>query len=179
MIRNAVLSASAALLTALCLTAAARPAMAQLTLSINNRTCADLEISLADAPGCAPGVPGCAVVARRGFTSKLMVYQPYRPGYLVLAAEGACTASNTKLKGECLVRIKTVYQRVPGIGIYHRDAYPEGQSAGGQYGSPFYDPDIVVPALPTLVTVEINQGICDFDAGERICEVFCRSDDQQ
>lgn len=157
-----------------------RPVSAQLTLSINNRSCADLDVSLADAPGCAPGVPGCSVEARKGFTTKLVVHQPYRPGYMRLAAQGECLGRNTKLAGECLIRIKTVYQRVPGLSVYRGpDAYMEGQSAGGQYGSPFYDLEFSVPALPTLVTVDIYQGICDVDAGMRICELICRSDDQQ
>jgi hypothetical protein len=179
-VRAAGRIAAAALTAALALGAA--PSRAQLTLSIDNRTCADLEVGLADAPGCAPGVPGCFTEARRGFTTKLAVNQPYRPGYLRLSAQGECPGRNTKIAGECLVRLKTVYKRVPGpgIGVYREpEAWSEGQSAGGQYGSPFYDLDLVVPALPTLVTVEIQQGICELDAGVRRCEAVCRADDQQ
>lgn len=177
--RAAVLGLMAA---ALAIALGAAPARAQLTLSINNRTCADLEVGLADAPGCAPGVPGCFVEARKGFTSKLAVNQPYRPGYLRLSARGECPGRNTRIAGECLVRLKTVYQRVPvpGFGVYREpEAWSEGQSAGGQYGSPFYDLELSVPVLPTLVAVEIQQGICELDAGVRTCEVFCRADDQQ
>jgi hypothetical protein len=199
-VRAAGRMAAAALAAALALGAA--PSRAQLTLSIDNRTCADLEVGLADAPGCAlgvdppslleksraapgrgaPGVPGCFVEARKGFTAKLAVNRPYRPGYLRLSAQGECPGRNTKIAGECLVRLRTVYQRVPGpgFGVYRApEAWSEGQSAGGQYGSPFYDLELSVPALPTLVTVEIQQGICELDAGVRRCEVFCRADDQQ
>lgn len=162
---------------------ATQPARAQLTLSINNHTCATLTVGLADAPGCGPGVAGCFAEARNGFTTKLTTYQPHREGYLRLSARGECRgARNATIIGDCLVQIKTVWKRAPGFGItVYRDhsALPEGQSAGPPYDSPYVDLDLMLPQPASLVTIDIYQGICDNVGGERRCEMFCRVSDQQ
>jgi hypothetical protein len=157
------------------------PARAQLVLSINNHTCGTLMVSLADAPGCGPHVPACSVLARNGFTTKLPVDIAYRPGVLVLSAEGGCSNRNTRIAGTCQVEIKTVRERVPlGLSIYRDDTMrPEQQSVGPPYGSPYRDLELSIPRPATLVTVDIYQGICDTDRGERRCELFCRTPDQQ
>ncbi len=165
-------------LAALVLVGLAAEARAQLTLSINNRTCGALMVSLADAPGCGPNVPQCSVLARNGYTTKLNVDIAYRAGFLVLSAEGGCGNRNTKIAGTCQVEIKTVRENYnTGFSYYRSDtARPEQQSASpGDYR----DLTLSIPRPASSVTVSIYQGICDMDAGERRCEIFCRTTDQE
>ncbi len=153
-------------------------AEAQLTININNKTCGVLMVSLADAPGCGPNVPQCSVMARNGYTTKLNVDIAYRPGFLVLAAEGGCGNRNTRIAGTCQVQVKTVRENYnTGFSYYRNDpGRPEAQSASpGDYR----DLTFSIPRPATLVTVDIYQGICDTEGGERRCELFCRTTDQQ
>ncbi|MCC7050070.1 MAG: hypothetical protein IT562_25430 [Alphaproteobacteria bacterium] len=153
-------------------------ARAQLTLSINNHTCATLMVSLADAPGCGPDVPACSVLARNGFTTKLPVQIAYRPGFLTLAASGGCGSRNTTIAGTCQVEVKTVRETYnTGLSYYRNDtSRPEQQSASP---TDLRDLTISIPRPATLVSVDIYQGICDTDEGERRCELFCRTPNQQ
>jgi hypothetical protein len=162
----------------LSLAALAAPARAQLTLAINNRTCGELMVSLADAPGCGPGVPQCAVLARNGYTTRLQIDIAYRPGVLLLAAEGACKNRNTQIAGVCQVRIGTVRETYgTGFGYYREDtSRPEQQSASP---SDLRDLTVTVPRPARLVVVDIYQGVCDTDRGDRRCALFCRTPDQQ
>lgn len=150
----------------------------QLTLSINNHTCGTLMVSLADAPGCGPDVPACSVLARNGFTTKLPVLIAYRPGFLTLSASGGCGNRNTTIAGTCQVEVKTVRETYnTGLSYYHYDtSRPEQQSATP---SDLRDLTISIPRPATLVSVDIYQGICDTDEGERRCELFCRTPNQQ
>lgn len=165
-------------LAALVLVGLTGAARAQLTLAINNKTCGALMVSLADAPGCGPNVPQCSVLARNGYTTKLNVDIAYRAGFLVLAAEGGCGNRNTQIAGTCQVQVKTVRETYnTGFSYYRSDTgRPEQQSASpGDYR----DLTLSIPRPASLVTVDIYQGICDMDAGERRCELFCRTPDQQ
>ncbi len=163
---------------AVALAAVASPASAQLTLSINNRTCGELMVSLADAPGCGPNVPQCSVLARNGFTTKLQVDIAYRAGFLVLTAEGGCRNRNTTIAGTCHVEIRNVRETYnTGFSYYREDTTrPEQQSASP---SDIRDLTVTIRRPATLVSVSIYQGICDTDRGERRCEIFCRTTDQQ
>lgn len=154
------------------------PAGAQLTININNRTCGELMVSLADAPGCGPNVPQCSVLARNGYTTKLPVDIAYRPGFLTLAASGGCSGRNTTIAGTCAIEIKTVRETYnTGFSYYSPDTMrPEQEQASP---SQYRDLTITVPRPATLVSVSIYQGICDIDQGERRCELFCRTTDQQ
>lgn len=135
-------------------------------------------VYLADAPGCGPNVPACSVLARNGFTTKLQVDIAYKPGILLLRAEGGCGSRNTTIAGQCSVEIKTVRETYnTGFSYYRYDnARPEQQQA-----SPYdyRDLTISVPRPATLVQVDIYQGICDTDESERRCELFCRVPNQQ
>ena len=165
-------------LAAAVLATAAEPARAQLTISINNRTCGELMVSLADAPGCGPNVPQCSVLARNGFTTKLPVDIAYRPGYLTLSASGGCSGRSTTIAGTCQIQVKTVRETYnTGFSYYRNDtSRPEQQSASP---SDLRDLTLSIPRPATLVSVSIYQGICDTDQGERRCELFCRTTDQQ
>jgi len=171
--------AAALVLAALvALAASAGDARAQLTLAINNKTCGQLMVSLADAPGCGPHVPQCSVLARNGFTTKLNVDLAYRPGFLTLSAEGGCSNRNTQIAGTCQIQVKTVRETYnTGFSYYRQDtSRPEAQSATpGDYR----DLTLSITRPASLVTVDIYQGVCDTDRGERRCELFCRVPDQQ
>lgn len=145
-------------------TLAAAPALADLLLAINNRTCGVLTVHLPGASECGPEAPECYVRARNGFTTKVAVGQPFNDNLLRLTAEGECPAGNVKIAGACTVKIRRVTERV---------IVPGGS------GSPFYDLELYVQAPATLVTVELTQGICDKQGGIRQCELACRSRDQQ
>lgn len=168
------------LLSAFVLLSVASPAAAQLTLQINNHTCGVLDVLLADAPGCAPHVPGCLVVARNGFSTKFVVRHPYRTGYFRLAMQGQCTGGHAAIvTGWCDIKIKTVWPPLPG------DPYDPRERAGTQsLGPPFTEPYpgdfyFSIPGPASLLTIHLYQGICDEQAGERRCEVFCRVEQQQ
>jgi len=156
------------------------PAAAQLTLQINNHTCGLLDVLLADAPGCAPHVPGCLVQARNGFSTKFVVRHPYRPGYFRLAMQGQCTGGHAAIvTGWCDLKIKTVWPPLPGDPYDARER-SQTQSLGPPY-TEAYPGDIYLslPGPATLMTIHIYQGICDEVAGDKRCEVFCRVEQQQ
>ena len=170
--------AAASLIAGLVFLGMTARAEAQLTIAINNKTCGELMVSLADAPGCGPNVPQCSVLARNGFTTKLQVDIAYRPGFLLLAAEGGCGNRNTRIAGSCQVQVKTVRETYnTGFSYYRNDvARPEQQSASpGDYR----DLTLSIQRPASLVTVDIYQGVCDTERGERRCELFCRTTDQQ
>ena len=158
----------------------ATPATAQLTLQLNNHTCGVLDVLLADAPGCAPHVPGCMVRARNGYTTKFVVDHPYKPGYFRLAMQGQCTGGHAAIvAGWCDIKLKTVWPILPGE-PYDERARSQTQSLGPPY-TEAYPGDIYlsVPRPATSITIRIYQGICDEVAGDKQCEVFCRVEQQQ
>lgn len=151
-------------LAALALMFAAAPASAELAVLINNRSCGPVTVELPDAPPCGADGKICSAVARNGFTTRLAVDQSFNEDYLRLVIRGECGARNMKLAGDCTVKVRKI-SRV--------ETYTPDQ------GGPIGMAAVAVTAQATLITLDLVQGICDNDNGERRCEMTCRSRDQQ